>query len=90
MPRKNGFLDIIKREKGDGNYAGDQFGGAAGTSGRGLPDSYAGNFLFATGIECSYPTIKRKAGGGRLRRDQLEECGHYEHWKKDLALVKDL
>jgi beta-glucosidase/6-phospho-beta-glucosidase/beta-galactosidase len=42
--------------------------------------------MFATGIECSYPTIDH----GRLRRDELEECGHYERWREDLALVKKL
>ena len=43
----------------------------------------AGDFMFATGIECSNPTIEQ----GRVRRDQLEECGHYERWRDDLALV---
>ena len=42
-------------------------------------------FLFATGIECSYPTIE----GGK-RRDQLEETGHYEHWRQDLQLSADI
>lgn len=83
------FLDIIKKSHGDGDYAGDQHGGASGLDGSGLPDSYAGNFLFATGIECSYPTIKAR-NGRTIRRDLLQECGHYEHWKTDLALVKEL
>jgi beta-glucosidase len=43
-------------------------------------------FMFATGIECSDPTI----GHGRIRRDMLEECGHYTHWKADFALVAEL
>lgn len=43
-------------------------------------------FLFATGIENSAPTIE----GGRIRRDQMEECGHYARWREDLALVKEL
>ncbi len=80
-----GFLEIIKKELGDGDYAGDQYGGAKGTTGSGLPTSYAGNFLFATGIECSYPTIDY----GKTRRDQMLECGHYDNWKKDFELVKD-
>lgn len=42
--------------------------------------------MFATGIECSYPTIDN----GKTRRDQLEECGHYKYWKEDLHLVKEL
>ncbi len=45
-----------------------------------------GAFMFATGIECSYPTI----GHGSVRRDLLDECGHYERWREDFALVKDL
>src|SRR3954463_13927680 len=40
-------------------------------------------FLFATGIENSYPTI---AGGVRI--DQMEKCGHYERWDEDLELVR--
>ena len=83
---KKGFLDIVKKERGDSNYLGDQHGGAAGMSGRGLPDGFPGNFMFATGIECSYPTIQH----GRVRRDQLAECGHYENMKKDLQLVQEL
>ncbi|WP_373651578.1 family 1 glycosylhydrolase [Schlesneria sp. DSM 10557] len=42
-------------------------------------------FMFATGIENSYPTI---AGGKRI--DQMEKCGHYERWEEDLQLVQDL
>jgi len=80
------FLTIVERALGDGNYAGDQHGGAGGSDGRGLPTGKASNFMFATGIECSNPTIDN----GRTRRDQLLECGHYEHWRKDLQLTVDL
>ncbi len=90
MPTKTGFLEIVKELRGEMDYAGDQFGGATGTDGSGLPDAFPGNFLFATGIECSYPTIKSRNGRGNTRRDLLEECGHYVHWKKDLELVKEL
>ena len=83
---KKGFLDIIKEKHGDGNYAGDQHGGASGSSGSGLPSGFPGNFMFATGIECSYPTINN----GKTRRDQLKECGHYEYWKEDLRLVQEM
>src|SRR5688572_16519047 len=46
-------------------------------------------FILATGIECSYPTI---AGpdGRRVRIDELAKTFHYEHWRDDLALVSDL
>lgn len=47
---------------------------------------YAHPFMFATGIECSAPTISN----GRIRRDLLDECGHYGRWQEDLALVRDL
>jgi beta-glucosidase/6-phospho-beta-glucosidase/beta-galactosidase len=43
-------------------------------------------FMFATGIECSYPTID----GGRWRIDQLKETRHYENWKRDLELVREV
>src|SRR4051794_39544066 len=42
-------------------------------------------FMFATGIENSYPTI---AGGARI--DQMEKCQHYERWREDLEIVKRL
>jgi len=44
------------------------------------------HFLFATGIENSYPTIQ----GGKVRMDEMEKCGHYQHWKKDFDLVEEL
>ena len=84
MPKS--FLDIIKERKGDGNYPGDQYGGAAGSDGGGFPSGSASNFMFATGIECSYPTIEN----GKVRRDLLEEGGHYKYWREDLRLVKDM
>jgi beta-glucosidase/6-phospho-beta-glucosidase/beta-galactosidase len=43
-------------------------------------------FMFATGIECSYPTLE----GGRWRMDQMAACGHYRHWRTDLQLVRDV
>jgi beta-glucosidase/6-phospho-beta-glucosidase/beta-galactosidase len=43
-------------------------------------------FMFATGIENSYPTIKN----GSVRIDEMETCGHYKHWRKDFDLLQDL
>jgi len=80
------FLEILKRGGADGANAGDEFGGAASGTGGGLPTGLPNNFWFATGIECSYPTID----SGRTRRDLLAECGHYDKWREDLRLVKDL
>src|SRR5690348_185764 len=47
------------------------------------------DFAFATGIECSNPTIVDPAGK-RIRRDELAETGHYERFREDLQLVKEL
>ncbi|UOQ78912.1 family 1 glycosylhydrolase [Hymenobacter sp. 5516J-16] len=80
------FLTHIKDNFGDGLYEGDEHGGAAGHDGSGLPTGNAGNFMFATGIECSYPTI----ANGTIRRDLLAETDHYTRYKEDLALVKEL
>lgn len=44
------------------------------------------NFMFATGIENSIPTIDN----GRTRVDEMEKCAHYVRWKEDFSLVQDL
>ncbi len=44
------------------------------------------HFIFATGIENSYPTID----GGRTRVDEMDACGHYARWRDDFDLVEDL
>ena len=80
------FLDSVGRIHGESGYSGDEYGGATGHDGSGLPTDDPANFLFATGIECSYPVIDN----GRIRRDLLEETGHYTHWQEDLHLVKEL
>jgi beta-glucosidase/6-phospho-beta-glucosidase/beta-galactosidase len=46
-------------------------------------------FMFATGIENSYPTI-RLPDGRTKRIDQMEKCGHYARWREDFALAKEL
>src|SRR5437764_10755717 len=46
-------------------------------------------FAFATGIECSYPTIAGPDGRSK-RIDELESTFHYRHWKEDLALVRQM
>src|SRR5947208_900489 len=40
-------------------------------------------FMFATGIENSYPVI-----GNGVRVDEMDKCGHYERWKEDLELTR--
>lgn len=43
-------------------------------------------FMFATGIECSYPTIEN----GRWRRDEMDSTHHYEFWQRDLELAREI
>jgi beta-glucosidase/6-phospho-beta-glucosidase/beta-galactosidase len=45
-------------------------------------------FLFATGIECSYPTINTPQGV--KRQDELAKCRHYEYWREDLRLTREM
>jgi beta-glucosidase/6-phospho-beta-glucosidase/beta-galactosidase len=46
-------------------------------------------FMFATGIENSYPTI-RLPDGSQKRVDEMQKACHYTHWKQDFELVKEL
>jgi beta-glucosidase len=43
-------------------------------------------FIFATGIENSYPTIQN----GRVRIDEMEKCGHYQNWRRDFDCLQEL
>ena len=45
-----------------------------------------GAFMFATGIECSYPTIEQ----GRWRRDEMATTRHYELWQRDFELAREI
>ena len=45
-------------------------------------------FLFATGIENSYPNILLP--NGQIKRvDEMEKTGHYKYWRRDFELVKE-
>jgi beta-glucosidase/6-phospho-beta-glucosidase/beta-galactosidase len=46
-------------------------------------------FLFATGIENSYPVVTGKDGRD-MRVDEMEKCDHYRRWREDFALVREL
>lgn len=86
-----GFVDVLEHSSFSALMPAGSCGGAAAQgiepSGR-RPEGGLG-FAFATGIECSNPRLPGH-NGGRVRRDLLEECGHYERWREDLALVKDM
>ena len=43
-------------------------------------------FMFATGIENSYPTINN----GRTRIDEMDKCRHYTMWQTDFDLVQEM
>jgi beta-glucosidase/6-phospho-beta-glucosidase/beta-galactosidase len=43
-----------------------------------------GSFIFATGIECSYPATEH----GRWRRDEMESTRHYDCWQRDFELAR--
>ena len=49
------------------------------------PPRVGPRFLFATGIENSYPLL---ADG--TRHDQLDQCGHYDRWREDFGLAQSL
>jgi len=44
------------------------------------------NFIFATGIECSYPTTEK----GAWRRDEMDATRHYRSWPEDFELARKL
>jgi beta-glucosidase len=46
-------------------------------------------FLFATGIENSYPVVTGKKGKD-LRVDEMAKCDHYRRWREDFELVRSL
>jgi beta-glucosidase/6-phospho-beta-glucosidase/beta-galactosidase len=46
-------------------------------------------FMFCTGIENSYPIIKG-ADGKPFRVDEMAKCCHYQHWKQDFELVREM
>jgi beta-glucosidase/6-phospho-beta-glucosidase/beta-galactosidase len=43
-------------------------------------------FMFATGIECSYPTIEN----GHWRRDEMDSTRHYDFWQEDFELAREI
>jgi beta-glucosidase/6-phospho-beta-glucosidase/beta-galactosidase len=46
-------------------------------------------FMFATGIENSYPTIQLPDGTTK-RIDEMEKCCHYQNWQQDFQLVENM
>jgi beta-glucosidase len=52
-----------------------------------LPEVDSAYFVWATGIEDTFVPQTR---GAFRSLDEYELMGHYEHWREDLALVRDL
>src|SRR4051812_30565149 len=89
MVHMESFLDILRKQGADEPAKTDR-GGPAAQGVRPAGDHHrAWDFAFATGIECSNPRVVDPRLGS-IRRDLMEECGHYENWRKDLELVKEL
>ena len=82
-PLKNSDIDKLLPQGICGGTA------AQGVKPRKTVPTHEIEFGFATGIECSNPTISN-GNGGCIRRDLLDECGHYQHWREDLQLVKEM
>jgi beta-glucosidase/6-phospho-beta-glucosidase/beta-galactosidase len=53
---------------------------------RGRPANHPAGFIFATGVECSYPTVEH----GRWRRDEMESTDHYRLWQRDFELAGEI
>ena len=50
---------------------------------------FSSKFMFATGIENSYPTILLP--NGQVKRvDELEKTNHYNLWRRDFELTKEM
>jgi beta-glucosidase len=84
------FLTLLKQRGLDIPHPRPDSGGPAAQDLRPPGAARTWDFAFATGIECSNPSVANPNGGAPLRRDLLEECGHYRHFRQDFALVKDL
>ena len=54
-----------------------------------LPTRPLRSFVFATGIEASCPKVLLP-DGRTVRVDEYEKTGHYDRWRDDFALVKEL
>ena len=54
-----------------------------------MKQALSDKFIFATGIENSYPVITLP-DGRRKRVDEMEKTGHYANWEKDLGLLNVL
>jgi beta-glucosidase/6-phospho-beta-glucosidase/beta-galactosidase len=50
---------------------------------------YGNGFMFATGIENSYPMIVLPDGKSK-RVDEMEKALHYQNWETDFLLVKEM
>ena len=86
---KESFLELLNRHGNDLRLPQGDSGAPTAQGARPSGNGHAWDFAFATGIECSNPSIVT-VDGRRIRRDLLEECGHYKYWREDLALVQEL
>src|SRR5437763_104520 len=66
------FLDLLKQRGLGEPLPHPDCGGPAAQDVRPAGSARTWDFAFATGIECSNPSVAPPSGGGRLRRDLLE------------------
>src|ERR1044072_6662259 len=78
---------VHRGHEGGSDGGGLLVAGARGLSGRLTPGRRAEDFLWATGIEDTFVPQTRP---GHRALDEYQLMGHYEHWREDLALVRDL
>ena len=87
---KPDFLGLLKRQGVDGPLPRPDPGGTAAHGLRADRGGRSWEIAFATGIEFSKPLVANPhSASGHLRRDLLEESGHYRYFREDLALVKE-
>ncbi len=56
---------------------------------RPAPSESGHGFMFATGIENSSPVITGR-DGKPVRIDEMDKAGHYDRWREDFGLVREL
>src|SRR5258706_16469566 len=84
------FLDVLKRSGIEGALPRSDCGGPAAQDLRPSDDTRAWDFAFATGIECSNPSVADPNGGGGLRGGLLGGGGGYPYFPGGLAVGEEM
>src|SRR5258706_7062533 len=84
------FLDVLKRSGIEGALPRSDCGGPAAQDLRPSDDTRAWDFAFATGIECSNPSVADPNGGRRPRGGLLGEGRAYLYLPVGLVVGKEV